>query len=148
MKNYRSNLELTNAYANYLTYSGKAKNMHFRGATIYSYGEHFPIATRCDGVTFFNGDSYSNTTAKHKALVRSAISKDNVVECMYVPQGVEIERNWLKDVHANNLNYWARRIDNLTAEIANPRTRNKATRENEIAKLQGYRKAYKKYFNI
>jgi hypothetical protein len=148
MKRYQSNSTLAHAFATYQSYEGKANNMFFRGATIYSYGEHFPIATRCDGVTFFNENGYSNTTAKHKSLVRSAINGDNIVECMYVPQGVEIERNWLDDVHKNNFNYWEWGIETLNKELQNPRIRNRATRLQEINRLAANRLAYKMYFNL
>lgn len=53
-------------------YSGG--NFYFHGNTIYSYGSHFPcgtIVTNLDGEQAYilNSDSYSTTTAKHKAEV-------------------------------------------------------------------------------
>ena len=57
-------------------------NFYFRGATIYSYGSHFPIARRVERTarygnkrTFilFTTRTYSSTTAGHLAAVRSAI---------------------------------------------------------------------------
>lgn len=148
MKNYKSNLALVNAYATCLSSEGKANNMSFRGATIYSYGEHFPIATRTECLTFFNGQYYSNTTAKHKSLVRSAIANDNIVECMYVPTWSEIERNWCGTIHVNNMLYWNTRIANLTKELENPRNRNKKRRLDEVERLISNRTQYKKFFNL
>ncbi len=59
--------------------SGQGSNMFIKGETIYSYGEHYKIATRLNpqqkfatNIEYvFNSDGYSNTTAKHKAHVRS-----------------------------------------------------------------------------
>jgi hypothetical protein len=53
-------------------------NLFFRGDTIYSYGEHFPIArhvTNSKGkrAVLFNSASYSSTTSSHQGAVRSAI---------------------------------------------------------------------------
>ena len=148
MRTYKSNSELVQAFVNYKSYEGRANSMYFGGSTIYSYGYHFPIATRTDEVTFFNISGYSNTTAKHKSLVRSAISRDNIIECMYVPTISQIERNYLEDTHRNNLNYWDVRIENLVKEIENPRVRNKASRLLEVEQLNTNRNEYKKYFNI
>lgn len=58
-------------------YSGET--VFFEGNTIYSYGKHFPMAIRqeSDSVgTWYlvNADTYSSTTNKHQAGVRSAIS--------------------------------------------------------------------------
>jgi len=59
---------------------GKAKvegsNLFIEGRTIYSYGYHFPIAIRLEDNTFLlNEDGYSQTTAKHKGIVRREIEK-------------------------------------------------------------------------
>ncbi len=148
MKRYKSNSELVHAFATYQSYQGKANNMHFSGGTIYSYGSHFPIATRADGITFFNLHGYSNTTRKHKSLVRSAITGDNIVECAYPPTISEIERNWLEDIHANNFNYWERRIDALNKELENPRIRNRNARLQEINKILADKLVYKMYFKL
>ena len=59
--------------------SGQGSNMFIKGETIYSYGEHYKIATRLNPQQkfatnmeyVFNSDVYSNTTAKHRAHVRS-----------------------------------------------------------------------------
>lgn len=60
--------------------TGRGSSMFIDGDTIYSYGYHFPIARRTDKkyhaipVALFNGNGYSNTTAKHKGNVYSALS--------------------------------------------------------------------------
>ena len=51
------------------------------GTTIYSFGEHFPIATKLPGGSFlYNTDHYSVTTSKHQGLVNFP-SWSMVYEC-------------------------------------------------------------------
>jgi len=45
--------------------------MYTDGTTIFSYGEHFPIATYRQGVILFNDDKYSSSTSKHQSIVSS-----------------------------------------------------------------------------
>lgn len=150
MKNYQSNQHLVNAFATFQSFDGKANNMYFSRTTIFSYGYHFPIATRTDEATFFNISKYSNTTAKHQSLVRGALSRydSNFIECIKVPTTSEIECNDLEAIHMTNLSYWDSYIKNLTEEMNNPRVKNKEARAIKIAELVSNRDAYKKYFNI
>jgi hypothetical protein len=56
------------------------KSVYFEGATIFSYGSHFPIAkiiTRGKRkAVLFNSGSYSPTTSGHQSAVRMAIPED------------------------------------------------------------------------
>jgi len=56
-------------------------NFYFSGATIFSYGSHFPIAKLVTGAkgeqaVLFTERKYSNTTAKHVGLVHQAIPNE------------------------------------------------------------------------
>lgn len=54
--------------------ASKGGNIFFEGATIYSYGYHFPMATYIDNNTvLINSDSASVTTGKQQRYVRNAI---------------------------------------------------------------------------
>lgn len=67
--------ELAEAYANGQV-EGKAREgrIFIDGPTIYSYGKHFPIATRIAPNTYeFNTARYSNTTSKQQSAVRRAL---------------------------------------------------------------------------
>ena len=44
------------------------------GRCIFSYGAHWPMAVRHGGRVFLNGDTFSNTTARHYSSMRSALS--------------------------------------------------------------------------
>lgn len=51
-------------------------SLYFRGLTIYSYGEHFPIArwlSETSDVCLFATRRYSSTTAKHMTTVSRAL---------------------------------------------------------------------------
>ena len=55
--------------------SGRSGPLYYRGPTIYSYGEHYPIATfvRPDVVLFSATGSSMTTDSKHKPAVRRAL---------------------------------------------------------------------------
>lgn len=66
--------ELPHIWANQQQDEARAGSFYFKGATIFSYGSHFPIATIEGGNVLFTMRSYSNTTAKHISKARQAIS--------------------------------------------------------------------------
>jgi hypothetical protein len=80
MKNYKTHAECAHAYAHKLTGDGRSGPLFFRGDTIFSYGEHYPIAKRIRTPTdttvyFFNDEKSSITTeTKHKNSVKRALN--------------------------------------------------------------------------
>lgn len=77
MKTVFSNDELPHIWASRSQDNGRNSNdsFYFQGATIYSYGSHFPIAQFRDNGRFclVTNQTYSNTTAKHIGQVWRAI---------------------------------------------------------------------------
>lgn len=72
------NRQVGHVWAQQKKESGKGSNFYFEGATIYSYGGHFPIArftTDAHGqqCILFTTRSYSVTTSKHITYTRGAI---------------------------------------------------------------------------
>ena len=61
----------------------KSGNMFTDGITIWSYGTHFPIATKLkNGKILFNIDGYSRSTSKHKSFVeRQCWEVGEVIGC-------------------------------------------------------------------
>ena len=54
-------------------------NLFILGNTIYSYGNHFPIAKWIKhNEVVYNSNSYSNSTSKHQGLVRLSLLSSNV----------------------------------------------------------------------
>lgn len=80
--------EIPHLWAHQSQDSARASRIFFEGLTIYSYGHHFPIArivysnhTREKDrkkAILFTSEGYSNSTGKHKNLVRRAISHELV----------------------------------------------------------------------
>lgn len=57
-------------------YPATGRNIYTDGMTIWSYGNHFPIAKHLThGRVLYNVTRYSNTTSKHQALVRCAMCR-------------------------------------------------------------------------
>lgn len=86
----KSNIELAHLWASQNVQEGRSsnRNLFFEGATIYSYGKHFPLARFIDAkhidlfhghcvakkdVVLINNCSYSSTTIEHRACVYRAI---------------------------------------------------------------------------
>ena len=72
-----TNTEVVHAWIQGL--SAKGQNIYTDGMTIWSYGEHFPIAKHlADGRVLYNMTRYSNTTSKHQALVRYEMYRNGI----------------------------------------------------------------------
>jgi hypothetical protein len=68
-----NNRDLCTAFAKGAT-GGKGSNMFIRGAVLFSYGGHWPLAIRRpDGAVFVNSGRYSVTTSKHRSYAVSAL---------------------------------------------------------------------------
>lgn len=73
-KRYGKNEEVAQAFAQGET-EGETKHMFIEKRAIYSYGWHFPIALKLlDGKVLFNKDGYSQSTSRHKNLVKNALA--------------------------------------------------------------------------
>ena len=74
--------EVMHYWANQVQSEGRAGNVYFRGAELYSYGAHFCIARILpSGVVAFTTRSYSPTTSYHVWKARSAARNRSVVFC-------------------------------------------------------------------
>lgn len=73
-----NNRQLAHVWASNPEKENKGSNMFTRDGVIYSYGTHFPIARHYKGAILFTSEGYSNTTAKHKSIVRGACSHKTV----------------------------------------------------------------------
>jgi len=73
---FSKTFELAKAYANGQTEgSARQGRIFIDGATIYSYGKHFPIARRiAPDIYEFNTRRYSVTTSKQQGEVKRALS--------------------------------------------------------------------------
>ena len=81
-----NNDQVAHLWANQSKPHAKGSNFYFNGATIYSYGRHFPVATLVplkviDGgktternIVLFNRESYSVSTQRHQSIARQAVN--------------------------------------------------------------------------
>lgn len=111
MKNVFSSSDLCHKWANQHQQSGRNANgsMYFQGATIYSYGAHFPIAKHIrnehgQSAVLFTERTYSNTTAKHINHVWLSCKNDNIINC-FRPDAT----------HEENFKYWAQNAEQMGA---------------------------------
>jgi hypothetical protein len=100
------NSQLAHIWAQQNKNCGKTGNMFFEGATIYSYGYHFPIAHFTDKnfkgkqVVLYNSSDYSSTTARHKSYTLSAIDRSSC--CIF-----NVDTELLKTLRGNNTSGYA-----------------------------------------
>lgn len=89
-------------------------SVYFEGRTIYSYGDHFPVAVLHPdkGAALFNPDTYSTSTSRHQSAARSAAGH---LECFAVP-------NLEPRNDAENLENW-RHLRGVMLERVNELTR-------------------------
>ena len=122
-----SNGEVARRFANGHT-SGSSQHVFIDGDRIYSYGRHFCIARRVNGVVLLTTRTYSNSTAKHVGLVRSALAE--FVEC-YNPDAT----------NEVNMKHYDEEIAKLEEKVRRART-NKATWQFVLEKTQEHRQRY------
>jgi hypothetical protein len=108
---FSSNNEAAHIWASQSQTSGRAGNVFFEDGVIYSYGRHFPVARfapEFGNIVLFTDRGYSNSTGKHKSLIRAAIPANyNVVYC-----------DDPKGLHSHNLDKWRVTVERLRADFA------------------------------
>lgn len=107
-------------------------NLYFNGTEIYSYGSHFCIAKHVEGAVLFTEREYSNTTSKHKSIVRNACSHKNIVYC-YNPLGS----------HEQNFQAWRNECEGYIEKLAKARKP-----EKYIQELEGVKYRAERYANL
>lgn len=113
-------------------------NFYFNGATIYSYGSHFPIARHVKNANgqeaiLFTTRTYSNTTSKHLYAVRNAIPSSAKV--FYVGNPSDDLPDAKNASDRTLLGNWEARIKSYSESIIEPRIR-PATRTKRWESLQ------------
>lgn len=98
-------------------------NFYFYGATIYSYGTHFPIATfverpRKGTCILFTTNTYGSTTSQHMGMVRQALDSSVVVfDVARVPDRSDLRH----EEHVLNFATYRRRQEDLLLKAAHAR---------------------------
>jgi hypothetical protein len=114
-------------------------NFYFNGSTIYSYGGHFPIAKHIElngqKAVLFTTRGYSNTTAKHIAVVRQAASHLNVIKC-----------NNPNATHGENFNSWKIDAELVAAKL--PKAKKPEKYLNELEYINSQANKYAQFFGL
>jgi hypothetical protein len=114
-------------------------NFYFNGSTIYSYGGHFPIAKHIEvngqKAVLFTTRGYSNTTARHIAVVRHAASHLNVIKC-YDPN----------TTHEENFNRWKVDAELVAAKL--PKAKKPEKYLNELEYINSQANKYAQFFGL
>jgi hypothetical protein len=95
----RNHNEVAHVWAQQNQHHGRANNMFFYGASIYSYGEHFTLAKfQENGVVLINSERYSVSTSKHSSIVWRAIPQKTVAFSVPSTGSQREERNDFENV--------------------------------------------------
>lgn len=153
MKKVFSNSEVPHIWAQQTQNGGRGSNIFFEGATIYSYGKHFPMATIEGNDVFFTKQRYSNSTGKHLSRTWQAVSHKNIINVWEVPvknygdnSPLKKQNNFL--AHEANTKHWKENIITLISEIGNKKNRNIESRINGIALNIQELTIYNEYFGL
>lgn len=108
---FSSHNEVAHIWASQSQPEGRGGNIFFEDGVIYSYGRHFPVARfapEFGAVVLFTDRGYSNSTGKHKTIIRGAIpSAFQVVYC-----------NDPTRTTAHNLGHWQATAERLRRDFA------------------------------
>jgi hypothetical protein len=134
--------EVAHLWANQTQDSAKnsGHNFFFSGKIIYSYGYHFPIAKHVindkgEKAILFTERSYSVTTSKHIAIVRHAVSNDELIYC-FNPE----------NTHGANFNSWASEAESVGKNLIKAKKPEKYLSQLEYIKSKVNR--YASFFSI
>lgn len=97
MRTIFTNSQCVHVWAQQNQDTGKNSNssIFFTGDTIYSWGNHYPMARIEDGVVFINSDNYSPSTCRHKSLVYESVRHLTVFTVPDVTLATESNYDWM-----------------------------------------------------
>lgn len=124
-----SNAEVARRFANGCT-SGSSQHVFIDGDCIYSYGRHFCIARRVNGMVLLTTRTYSVSTAKHVRHVWTALKDSEIVRCYDPDASSEV-----------NMKHYDEEIEKLEKKVRRART-NKAVLQSILEKNQEHRQRY------
>lgn len=126
-----NNRDVAHAWARQNKAEGGRGNLYFKGPTVYSYGQHFPIATFTDKrdtdgnqIVLFTTRGYSISTNKHIGYVRNALA-----DCDVRVMAVDDVLAFSAADHFNNLADLARKEANMRERSARARVHGQQYRE-------------------
>lgn len=151
MKKVMDKYNVAHMWANQLQDEARTstRNLYFNGATIYSYGSHFPIASHIEfngkEAVLFTTRDYSVTTSQHKFIVYRAIPGGRLILFCH---NVENWSHWPEKTfhHNGNFDAWKTELENLHQKLVKARKKEKYT--NEIARVKLSAEKYCDFFEV
>lgn len=121
-----NNKQVAHLWANHSRSEASGSHFFFRDSTIFSYGQHFPIARHYNGVVLFTSGNYSASTARHISFTRSAcnhLTSFTVADVLRDPRKgdlkdyrAKIEQAGLQAARARNPEFALIQLEKLVAE--------------------------------
>ena len=141
MKKVFEKSEIAHLWANKVQTEARTPNssFYFNHDVIYSYGSHFPIAVHYNGKILFTTRTYSNTTASHLSLVKSACSHKEIVYCKHPLEAY-------KGNHTENLEAFNIAAKSESSNL--PKSTKPAKYLDAIAYQKSLFEAYVQFFNL
>lgn len=135
----KTNSKIVHEYAHQIFTGGKGSNLFYEGPTLYSYGHHFPIchiAIGHDGenLLFWNPESYSISTAKHKAKAWNATRHINRIIVPDIHAATILRTN--ADDIAPLVRAWRKKIAGILPEIGSKSSAKRLKAYYELTSLE------------
>lgn len=157
-KRYSSDLQLCHAFAHRLTEAGHcAGNTSFSNDVFYSYST--PIAARVEtpawslildrkiSVILLSTDTFSNTTAKHKSKLVSAVNNVYaVIPARYIPTDLRNEKA-VSDIHKLNVDFFTDLLHKALATFVDT-TRSRVEKARELVRAFDAVDSYTRVFHL
>ena len=157
-KRYSSDLQLCHAFAHRLTEAGHcAGNTSFSNDVFYSYST--PIAARVEtpvsslildrkiSVILLSTDTFSNTTAKHKSKLVSAVNNVyEIIPARYIPTDLRNEKA-VSDIHKLNVDFFIDLLHKALATFVDT-TRSRVEKARELVRAFDAVDIYTRVFHL
>ena len=150
-KRYSSDLQLCHAFAHRLTEAGHcAGNTSFSNDVFYSYST--PIAARVEtpvssDVILLSTDTFSNTTAKHKSKLVSAVNNVyEIIPARYIPTDLRNEKA-VSDIHKLNVDFFIDLLHKALATFVDT-TRSRVEKARELVRAFDAVDIYTRVFHL
>lgn len=121
--------------------TGTGSHFFIEGDTLYSYGHHFPVARRERDIILVTMREYSNSTARHKSHLRTALCGSNV-------QSIDVPA--IENPAEINVQEFLDKIDRLYAQRNKTRTTTKkyAGIDHQIGRMTDNLMAYRLFKGV
>ncbi len=128
-KVFSNSREVCHVWASQSQSEGRCANVYFEGATVYSYGRHYPLGIiltnkKGEKAALINATGYSITTTKHISEARQATNhyKQFSIYSTNLMEGIRAA-NWSNTLNLASLqqsvqSYIARRYESLASQLS------------------------------